>query len=200
LNHPASGSDDAAPPSKPILILVSGMPATGKSTLAEALGEGLGWPLFTKDSFKELLYDAGSYDEESFDEEASETVGAQAIALLRVTATALVRAGLHVILEANFRASLAARDFAPFLAAAEVRQVYCTLEIEDVLERYQTRLDRGERHPVHVDSTDDAELETELRTKDYDPLPLDIPTLIVDTSDGFDPPLADIIAFCRQAA
>jgi predicted kinase len=175
------------------------MPATGKSTLAEALGEDLGWPLFTKDTFKELLYDSGSFDEESFDEEASETVGAQAIALLQVTATALVRAGMNVILEANFRASLAARDFAPFLSTADVRQVYCTLEIEDVLERYHDRLDRGERHPVHVDRPETAELETELRTKDYDPLPLDIPTLIVATSDGFDPPVAEIVAFCRQA-
>jgi predicted kinase len=195
VNHPNPERDAAA--ARPVLILVSGMPATGKSTLAEALGKGLGWPLFTKDTFKELIYDAGSFDEESFDEAASETVGAQAIALLKVTATALVRAGMSVILEANFRSSLAARDFAPFLAAADVRQVYCTLDIASILERYGDRLDRGERHPVHVDSSEPSELETELRAKDYDPLPLDIPTLIVDTADGFDPPVEEIISFCR---
>jgi predicted kinase len=174
------------------------MPATGKSTLAETLADALSWPLFTKDTFKELLYDAGHYDAETFTSAASEMVGAQAIALLHLAAQTLVRAGPPVILEANFRADLAAGDFAALVRDADVRQVYCTLDLNQVLAWYQERLRRGERHPVHLDSVQRTDPERELRTKDYGPIALDIPTLMVDTDNGFDPPIPEVIAFCRQ--
>ena len=65
-----SAADSSA--SLPTLVLISGMPATGKSTLAVELADQLGWPVFTKDTFKELLFDVAGHDEESFDETASE--------------------------------------------------------------------------------------------------------------------------------
>ncbi|MCI8394985.1 MAG: AAA family ATPase, partial [Acutalibacter sp.] len=39
-------------------MLVAGLPASGKSTLAAALAKELGFPMFSKDSMKELLYDS----------------------------------------------------------------------------------------------------------------------------------------------
>ena len=38
-------------------ILVTGIPASGKSTLAEFLGKRLHLPVLSKDRIKELLYD-----------------------------------------------------------------------------------------------------------------------------------------------
>lgn len=38
-------------------ILVTGIPAAGKSTMAEFLAERLELPVISKDSLKELLYD-----------------------------------------------------------------------------------------------------------------------------------------------
>ena len=38
-------------------ILVAGMPASGKSTMAKAISEKWSLPLLSKDSIKELLYD-----------------------------------------------------------------------------------------------------------------------------------------------
>jgi predicted kinase len=183
----------------PVLVLVSGMPATGKSTLAEELSTWLSWPLFTKDTFKEVLFDAAGYRESGFDEAASERLGAQSIALLLHIADRLIGAGVDLILEGNFRADLAADQFARFLAVANVRHVYCDLDTDLILERYQERNEDGERHPVHVDTGDPAELEAELAAKDYGPIPLPIPTLVVDTAEGFDPPIAEIVRFCRAA-
>lgn len=184
-------------PARPTLVVISGMPATGKSTLAETLAERLGWPVFTKDSFKELLFDVAGHDEDAFDEAESERIGAQAIALLLEIATGLVTANVNVVLEGNFRADLAARQLEPFLPRAELRHVYCALDLPEILTRYQQRLDRDERHPVHVDTGNPEDLTAALREKDYGPIRLQIPTLIVDTANGFDPPVERIAEFCR---
>lgn len=40
----------------PTLLVVSGLPAAGKTTLAAPLARALGWPLVTKDDYKGLLY------------------------------------------------------------------------------------------------------------------------------------------------
>jgi len=39
------------------MIVVSGAPGTGKSTVAAALGAGLGWPVLALDAIKEALAD-----------------------------------------------------------------------------------------------------------------------------------------------
>jgi adenylylsulfate kinase-like enzyme len=41
----------------PTLIIVTGHPATGKTTLSRALASGLRLPLLSKDTFKELMFD-----------------------------------------------------------------------------------------------------------------------------------------------
>lgn len=38
-------------------ILVTGIPASGKSTLADFLSERMNLPVFSKDQIKELMYD-----------------------------------------------------------------------------------------------------------------------------------------------
>jgi len=184
-------------PSHPTLVLISGMPATGKSTLAVELADQLGWPVFTKDTFKELLFDAADHDETAFDETESERMGAQSIALLLTIADSLVGANVNVVLEGNFRADLTADQIEPFLARADVRHVYCALHPDRIVERYAKRLEQDERHPVHVDTGDADELLAALEEKDYGPIRLPIPTLIVNTANGFDPPLPEIVTFCQ---
>jgi predicted kinase len=46
----------SAPAHKLTLLLFKGHPATGKSTLAKALAQRLGWPLIDKDDIKDHLY------------------------------------------------------------------------------------------------------------------------------------------------
>ena len=156
------------------------------------------FPVCLSLSIKEVLFDAAGHDPAAFDEHASNLIGRQAISLLLHISETLVSARINVVLEANFRADLAARDFARFLAATDLRHISCALETDQVLDRYVQRLDNEERHPVHVDTGDADVLAAELERKDYGPIPLPMPTLIVRTDNGFAPPLEEIVAFCRQ--
>jgi predicted kinase len=45
--------------SQPHLVLMAGMPGTGKSTIARALGREFGWPVIDKDVIATALLDAG---------------------------------------------------------------------------------------------------------------------------------------------
>lgn len=185
--------------SRPIVILVSGLPASGKSTLAEQLAAELSVPYFTKDDFKELLFDTGGYSEAAMDESTSERFGAQGIALLFHIAQRLIEAGVSVVLEANFRADLTATEIEPLRARSTVRQVVCQLPMPEIVDRFESRQEEEERHPVHAGIDTIDQLVVDLHQKDYGPIP-GLPTLIVDTSDGFDLPIAEIARFCREGA
>ncbi|MBA2247436.1 MAG: AAA family ATPase [Chloroflexia bacterium] len=188
---------DTLPLAKPRLILVSGMPATGKSTLAHLIADAVGWPLFTKDRFKELLFDTGAYNVETFDRAQSRMVGTQAVALLRSVADTLLGAGASVILESNFLPGLAEDDFGPDVQTAGIRQVYCTTAPALFLARYKARTATGIRHVVHLDAAALPELVARVGTDLDGPIPLAAPLLTVDTTDGYNPSLDAILAFCR---
>lgn len=182
----------------PRLILVAGMPATGKSTLAEMIAVALDWPLFTKDRFKELLFEAGGYDPATFDRARSRMIGAQSVELLKSVATTLLGVGMNVILESNFLPELAAHGLSPILGNAQVRQVYCTVAPELFLARYEARIAANQRHPVHVDRMALPELAERVGTDLHGPIPVDVPLLTVDTTEGYDPSVEEIVAFCRS--
>ncbi len=173
------------------------MPATGKSTLGHLLADALGWPLFTKDRFKEVLFDTGAYDAATFDRARSRTIGAQSVALLWSVADTLLGTGASVILESNFLPELAARDLSPIPRHVQVRQVSCSVAPALFLARYEARTTSGVRHAVHLDAEALPELVARVGTELHGPIPLDAPFLTVDTTDGYDPSLDKILAFCR---
>lgn len=195
---PTTESPDPSSASRPKLIIVCGLPATGKSSLAEELRDQLRWPLFAKDQFKELLYDATDQGDGAYTRETSTMVGKQSIALLFLVARELLETNVSCIIEANFLPNLAPDDLNPLLTISEGRQVHCSIHGELVLERYRDRAQAGERHPVHVDTEAEPELIERMETGGGEPLPLDTPLLEVDSSDGWNPALPEIVAFCRS--
>lgn len=79
-------------------ILVSGMPASGKSTLADFLAKELGLPLLSKDSIKEILFDDLGFS--SRDEKVR--LGVAAMDILYYAAGRLMAASQPFLLENNF--------------------------------------------------------------------------------------------------
>ena len=127
------------------VVLVSGPPGAGKSTLARPLAAALGFPLLSKDVLKETLFDAlGQVDEDAL--VSSKRLGIAAMELLWRLAEETPR----VVLEANFRPrSQLERDRLSHLSSTPV-EVYCRVSPELAAQRYNDRGASNAHHAVHV--------------------------------------------------
>ncbi len=134
------------------LILISGPPASGKSTLAKRLGETFGLPVFSSDSFKEVLFD--HLDSSTPGTEFREALGKIGFDLLYHTMNACLASGTTVIFEANFhpvknnerlRTLFADFDAIPFY-------VYCSADRSTIDRRFRVRAATEIRHAGHRDS------------------------------------------------
>jgi predicted kinase len=173
------------------LVIVGGAPATGKTTLALALGTSLGLPVLTKDDIKEALAEPFA----TGDRDWSRKLGLAAYSVLFAVAERILTTGNGLVLETNFRSGV---SDAPLRGLARnARTVVIVCRIPDPLrrKRFEERAARG-RHRVHVDSAvldewneDDSEFLIDIGA----------PRLIVDTADGYAPDLQQIVAFARRA-
>ncbi len=79
-------------------IIITGIPASGKSVMAEFLSEKLDLPVFSKDKIKELLYDDVGFRSR----EEKVRLGIAAMNIMYHAAEQLMRRGRPFILENNF--------------------------------------------------------------------------------------------------
>jgi predicted kinase len=181
----------------PLLVVVTGPPASGKTTVAEGLAERLGVAFLSKDTFKEALYDhMGSGDalEDRLD-------AAALAAVLRVADAELAR-DVPFIIESNFDAR---SDLGPVRALAErhdarLVQVHCTRPTESLLREFAERAASGRRHPGHGDEPEDVhEIRADLDAGRWEPLDLpgELVQVDLDAVDGVDVILDDV---CSTAA
>jgi predicted kinase len=115
------------------IVLVSGAPGAGKTTLALPLAARLGWPLITKDHIKETLFDAMGGVGGDLDE--SRRFGAGAMETL----WALAARCPHVVLEANFRPQSAYERERLAALGGRVVEIYCTCPQSEAIRRFKAR-------------------------------------------------------------
>lgn len=189
------------PAGVPYLIIVGGSPASGKTTLAEAVAKDLRLPLFRKDAFKETLADAlreaGAPIAEN-DLASSRRLGLAAVRLLHRVAADVIAAGTSCVVESNFHRGLSETDLRPLLERADCRLIHCEAPREVILARYKDRDHAGERHPVHLDGDRVEDLAAALDTGTFEPLDLPCPTLRVDTADGYRPSIPEVVRWVRS--
>ena len=176
-----------------MLLVVTGPPASGKTSLAQALANELGLPWISKDALKETLYDLlGSGDElEPRLEEAARR-------LLLTVAEQQLASGLSAIVESNFDRDA---DPAPLERLwrehpTRVVQIHCGGEQTQLLERFEERVASGERHPGHADRPE--EVRDDMERGRWDPLDLPGELIEVDLSD--EPDVAELAARIRGDA
>lgn len=120
-------------------IVVSGLPGSGKTTLASALAAELDLPLFCKDTIKEALATVL----EVRDVEASRQLGSAAIAAL----IAVAREARGGVVESSWNRQLALDDLARL--QGPIVEVFCSCPSRTAWERYAARA--ASRHPAHLD-------------------------------------------------
>jgi predicted kinase len=183
--------------SYPFLIIISGPPCTGKTTLGQRLARDLSFPFISKDRIKELLFDTVGVG----DREWSKKLGAATMEILFMLAETELAAGRSFVLEANFRPAQANGQFRPLKDKYNFRafQVECSANSDVLLTRFQARTESGERHPGHIDHITYPEVVADLQSGVYGPLEVADTVSLVDTTDfakvDYDRLLADILKF-----
>jgi predicted kinase len=165
----------------PFVVIVTGPPGTGKTTLAEKLAAEVRLPFFNKDGIKEILFDTLGWS----DREWSKRLGHATYMVLYHIMERQLAAGASFIAESNFhvafdterfRALRARYAFAPF-------QINCVADGDVLYERFNARANSGERHPGHMDAMNLDEFEELLRRGRHDPLDIGGAVYEVDMTD-----------------
>lgn len=173
------------------VVIVSGPPGAGKTSLARHLGSALSLPVYSRDVIKESLFGSLGWS----DRQWSRRLGTAATAILFAMIGDCLRAGASCVVESNFRPAQSDQPFQRLLARTGARavQVQCGADGAALVARFTERVRSGERHPGHRDATNADEFRDELERGWYDPLALPGPVLRVDTTT-FDPLAWDALA------
>ena len=104
----------------------------------------------------------------------------------------MLRADVTVVAEAAFRHPVWWRGLEPLAALADFRVIRCRVDPAEARRRMQHRLASEPSRAAHADADHLTSAPA------FEPLSLGVPTLDVDTSQHYDPDLAEITAFCRR--
>lgn len=182
----------------PTLLVVSGPPASGKTTLAHALAQALHCPAICRDEIKEGLV-LGA-EPESFAPQRGDAANHRATAAFFDVVELMLQRGVTLVAEAAFQHHRWAPRLTAFGELADVRIINCVADDAVArLRRRQRWIDEPWRRRFHADPDPERMAEMDTRAVDppgeYRPIGLDLATLVVDTSDGYRPEFDEIESF-----
>lgn len=196
--HSARSADagrSARPAPLPALVVVSGPPGSGKTTLAREVAERLGCPAVIRDEIKQGMvlntpgHRSGGHD----------PLDHRTLDVFFEVLTALLAAGTTVVAEAAFQDGLWRRGLEPLSALSRIRVVRCATPSGVARDRVARRADGSPHRAAHADrELLDAIASGRFSHEGFRHISLDVPTLTVDTSDGYRPGLDDVEAFLRR--
>jgi len=154
---------------RPLVIVISGLPCSGKTALGKRIARSFSMPFISKDDFKERLFDALGWTDRAW----SKKLSAASYSLMFGVLEAELEAGCSCILEGNFDPTTHSQSFEGLRRAHdfEVFQIHCVTDADVLLERFQARWVSGTRHPGHADDVTFPEMQALVSQK---PLALEI--------------------------
>jgi len=135
--------------SQPLVLIVTGPPCAGKTTLARRLAASFALPLMTKDTIKEVLFETLGASDRAW----SRRLGGASMELLYIYVESQLAAGRSCVVEGNFDTTFATPAFRRMAARYLFLpiQVNCVADPAVLATRFRERALSGERHPGHQD-------------------------------------------------
>ena len=127
-------------------ILVTGIPAAGKSTMAEAMSKRFKLPVISKDAIKELLFDNVGFQSRA----EKVNLGIASMEIMYYVADQLMGAGQSFILENNFESSEHGIKNLLEKYQYSVLTITLTGDYKMIYQRFLERESSPDRHRGHV--------------------------------------------------
>ncbi|MFF3785751.1 AAA family ATPase [Streptomyces sp. NPDC001933] len=180
--------------STPTLVVVSGGSGTGKTTLAHELARVLGCPAIIRDEIKQgMVLSHPGYLSGGDDPLNHPTLDAF-FGVLKV----LLKGGVTLVAEAAFQDRIWRPNLEPLTGLAHLRVIRCTVHADIAHDRIVQRAKEDAHRAAHGDQDLLRAISAGEHSLDsWVPISLDVPTLTVDTSDGYQPGLHAIADFVR---
>lgn len=169
---------------------MSGPPGSGKTQLARALAAAIGCPAISRDEIKEGMVHAHG---RGFSPSAGDELTKRTYPLFFDVVRRLLEDGVTVVAEAAFQDRLWRQGLERLSSLATFRIIRCVVPDELARERRLRRM----AVPARAAHADAEWLDTPASR--FVPISLPVPTLLVDTSDGYRPELAEILRFVGVA-
>lgn len=169
----------------PLLVIFTGLPGTGKTSISQHVSRELSLPLIAKDTIKEIMYDEIGIGDKSW----SGKLARATLQIMSHTTAELLRTGTSLIVESNYRPDLASDEFTELQKQHPFRcvQIICQTDPDALAQRVHHR-STTDRHPGHNDVASEQEHldDAKRRIANKEDQPLDIPgseVIFVDTTD-----------------
>jgi len=166
---------------RPIIIIITGRPAAGKSTLAKWLSQELQISVVSKDRIREELFERLGWN----DREWAQLLGKASVDMMFYFAKAELEVGHSVIMDNAFHPPISTPRFQALKEQynAESIQIVCDSDRETLFQRFKMRADSGNRHAGHGDHDVLEELYANLANIHSRVLDISGSVIEVDTTD-----------------